>query len=159
MSFRSLVCCATLLCATACDKKDQHDAEQAQRDAETKARDAQQEANDKIAEAKREAEKAAGDAQTARADAKASLQKDIDAVERKVSFLKERGSAAKGNAQKNYVAAQGEIEKRRSTLQADFGKLDTKAGAAWDATRATVEQDIAAFKASVDSLESTLSAK
>jgi hypothetical protein len=146
-----------LTAAVACNKSEQQDAAQAQSDAETKARSAQQEANEKIAEAKAEAEKAATKAATARTEAKANLQKDVDAVDRKVAALKERGTTVKGAVQKNFAAAQLEVERRRSTVQADLRKLEAEAGADWDATRTSAETDLASLKQSVDSLENTLS--
>jgi hypothetical protein len=155
--FMKIGALSVLLCsAVACNKSDQQDAAQAQSDAEAKARSAQQEANEKIAEAKREAEKAAANAATSRADAKAALQKDVDAVDRKLAALKERGTTVKGAAQKNFAAAHAEVERRRSTVQADLGKLDSEAGASWDAARTSAETDVASLKASVDSLENTL---
>jgi hypothetical protein len=103
-----------LLTAAACNKNDQAAAEQAQTDAEAKARDAQQEANAKIADAKHDAEKAAADAAAARTEAQATVKKDVDAVDRKISYLKERSTTAKGTAQKNVAAAQAEVETRRA---------------------------------------------
>jgi hypothetical protein len=152
-----MMCAAVALCsAIGCNKDEQKDAAQAQSDAEAKARSAQQEANEKIAEAKAEAEKAAASAATARTEVKATLQKEVDAVDRKAAALKERGAAAKGAAQKNYAAAQAEFERRRSVVQADLRKLDAEAGAAWDAARTSAETDVAALKASLDSLENTI---
>ena len=148
----SLALCGSV----ACNKSEQQDAAQAQREAEAKARSAQQEANGKIAEAKAEAEKAAVSAATARNEAKANLQKDLDAVDRKVTALKERGATVKGAAQKNFAAAQVEVERRRSTVQADLRKLEAEAGASWDAARASAETDLASLKQSVDSLENTI---
>jgi colicin import membrane protein len=151
------VCVALALCsAIACNKDEQKDAAQAQSDAEAKARAAQQEANEKIAEAKAEAEKAAASAATARTEVKSTLQKEVDAVDRKAAALKERGEAAKGAAQKNYAAARAEFERRRSVVQADLRKLESESGAAWDAARTSTETDLAALKASVDSLENTI---
>jgi chromosome segregation ATPase len=145
--------------AAACDKNDQQGAVDAQREAEAKARSAQQEANEKIAEAKAEAEKAAANAQSARAEVKATLQKDLDAVDRKVAYLKERGATTKGAALKNYEAAHAEVQTRRSAVQADLRKLESEAGSSWDAARTSAETDLAALKTSVESLESTVTPK
>lgn len=142
-----------------CEKTDQKSAEQAQLDAQEKARDAQREANVKIAEAKLEAEKAAVKAADARAEVKTTLQKDVDAVDRKITYLKERGAAAKGNAQKNVAAAQSEVDTRRATVSSTFRKLETESGAAWDTARGEAESAVAALKSAVDSLENTLTAK
>jgi hypothetical protein len=157
IEFMKVCALSVALCsAIACNKSDQQDAAQAQSDAEAKARSAQQEANEKIAEAKAEAEKAAASAANARTEAKAALQKDVDAVDRKAAALKERGATLKGAAQKNFAAAQTEVERRRSVVQADLRKLESEAGASWDSARTSAETDLAALKASVDSLENTI---
>jgi hypothetical protein len=142
-----------------CDKNDQQGAQDAQREAEAKARAAQQEANEKIADAKADAEKAAAKASTARAEVKASLQQELTAVDRKITSLKERGAATKGAAQKNYEAAYAEVQTRRSTVEADLRKLESETGSGFDAARTSAETDIAALKASVDTLENTTTAK
>ena len=142
-----------------CDKGDQASAERAQRDAAEKAEKAQLEANEKISAARREAEKAANDAAQARSEARGTLQKDVDAVDRKISYLKERAASGKGSAKKNSDAAQAEAEKRRGALRDDFSKLSTETGAAWDAMKEAVERDLTALKASVDSWESTIANK
>jgi hypothetical protein len=147
------------LAAVGCNKTEQAEAEKAQREATERAEKAQLEANEKISEARRDGEKAANEAAQARNDARSSLQKDVDAVDRKISYLKERAAEAKGAAKKNADAAAVEAEKRRSTLRQDFNKLGTETGAAWDAAKAEVERDIAALKASVDSWESTITGK
>jgi hypothetical protein len=147
------------LASGGCNNTKQAEAEKAQRDAAERAEKAQLDANEKISEARRDGEKAANDAAQARNEARSSLQKDVDAVDRKISYLKERAAEAKGAAKKNADAAAAEAEKRRSTLRQDFNKLGTETGAAWDSAKAEVERDIAALKASVDSWESTISTK
>lgn len=152
----SVVAALTL---AACNKPSQEDAEKAQRDAAEKAEKARIDAAEKISEARRDAEKAANDAAKARGDARAELQKDVDAVDRKISYLKERAVDVKGNAKKNADVAQAEAEKRRMTLRDDFRKLETETGAAWDSAKTTVESDIKSLKDSVDSWESTVTNK
>jgi hypothetical protein len=142
-----------------CNKSQQAEAEKAQREAAERAEKAQLEANEKIIEARRDGEKAANDAAQARNDARTSLQKDVDAVDRKISYLKEHATEAKGAAKKNAEAAAAEAEKRRATLRQDFNKLGTETGAAWDSAKAEVERDITALKAAVDSWESTITGK
>jgi hypothetical protein len=142
-----------------CNNSKQVEAEKAQREATERAEKAQLEANEKIIEARRDAEKAANDAAQARNDARSSLQKDVDAVDRKISYLKERATEAKGATKKNADAAAAEAEKRRSTLRQDFNKLGTETGTAWDSAKADVERDITALKAAVDSWESTITGK
>jgi colicin import membrane protein len=144
---------------TGCNKSDQAEAEKAQREAAERAEKAQLEANEKISEARRDGEKAANEAAQARNDVRSRLQKDVDAVDRKIAYLKERAVEAKGAAKKNAEAAAAEAEKRRSTLRQDFNKLGTETGAAWDSAKAEVERDIAAVKAAVDSWESTITGK
>ncbi|MDF3064933.1 MAG: hypothetical protein K0R38_534 [Polyangiaceae bacterium] len=142
-----------------CNKSDEQAAAQAQRDAADTSREAQNEANDKIAAAKREADEAEAKAAAARTEVKNSVQKDIDAVDRKISYLKERGATAKGNAQKNVAAAQGEVETRRAAVQANVRKLETETGSAWESAKAAVDRDLTALKAAVDSLETTVTGK
>jgi hypothetical protein len=143
----------------ACNKSSQQDAEKVQRDAAQKAEQAQLEANEKISAARRDAEKAANDAARARGETRGELQKDVDAVDRKIAYLKERAVDVKGAAKQNAAAAQTEAEKRRTTLREDFRKLETETGSAWDSAKTAVERDIAAVKAAVDSWESTITNK
>jgi hypothetical protein len=140
-----------------CNKSDQQAAAEAEREARQKAEKAQLEANEKISEARREAEKAANDAARARSEARAELQKDVDAIDRKISYLKERVVTVA--AKKNADVAQQEAESRRSTLRDDFRKLETETGAAWDQAKANVERDIDSLKKAVDSWESTVTGK
>ncbi len=148
-----------LVALTGCGKANQQAAAEAQREAEAKGQKAQLEANEKISEARREAEKVANDAARERGEVRVSLQKDVDAVDRKISYLKERVVTVSGAAKKNADAAQKETESRRATLQADFRKLETETGAAWDQAKASVEGDIKALKAAVDSWETTATNK
>jgi colicin import membrane protein len=150
---------ATFLTLAGCNKPSQEDAEKAQREATEKAERARVEAAEKISEARRDAEKAANDAAKARGDARGELQKDVDAVDRKISYIKERAVEVKGTAKKNADVAQAEAEKRRTTLRDDFRKLETETGAAWDSAKADVERDIKSLKDSVDSWESTVTNK
>lgn len=143
----------------ACNKDDQAAAEKAQRDAADKAQEAMREAEEKVAAARREGEAAAQDAAKQRAEARAALQKDVDAIDRKISYLKEQASTVKGAAQKNAAAAQAEVDTRRTALRTDLAKLEAETGAAWDTAKATVERDMTAVKASVDSWESTVTGK
>jgi hypothetical protein len=158
-SFTILPVLLALAALPGCNKSDEQAAAQAQRDAADTAREAQNEANDKIAAAKREADEAEAKAAAARTEVKNSVQKDIDAVDRKISYLKERGATAKGNAQKNVAAAQGEVETRRAAVQTNVRKLETETGSAWESAKAAVDRDLTALKAAVDSLETTVTGK
>ncbi len=142
-----------------CNKEDQASAEKAQRDAADKAREAKLEAEESVSAARREAEKVALDAAKQRADARATFQKDVDAVDRKISYLKERATTVKGAVKKNAAAAQTEVDTRRATLKANFAKLETETGAAWDSAKDAVERDLTAVKSSVDSWETTVTDK
>jgi hypothetical protein len=143
----------------ACNKDDQQAAAEKQREAEQKAERAQLEANEKIGEAKRDAERLANEAARSRSDARVELQKDIDAVDRKISYLRERSTTVPAAAKKNADVARAEVETRRSSLQTKFRKLETESGAAWDAAKADVEASISAVKAAVDNWESSASTK
>jgi uncharacterized protein YPO0396 len=139
-----------------CDKKDQQTSEEEQRAAAAKGQQAQLEANEKIAEARREGEKSANEAARARSEVKVSFQKDVDAIDRKISALKERAVGATGSAKKNAAAAMAETDSRRSTLQANLRKLETETGAGWDTAKIEVGRDIAAVNAALDSVETTV---
>jgi hypothetical protein len=156
---RSLAGAALLvvLSVGACNKSEQQDAVEAERRAAEKAQQAQLEANEKISEARREAEKASNDAARQRSEARVELQKDIDAVDRKISYLKEQGVKAQGAAKKNADVARAEAETRRSALQTSFRKLETETGAAWDSAKADVQRSISDLKAAVESWENTMS--
>lgn len=142
-----------------CKGEDQQASAEKQREAEQKAERAQLEANEKIAEAKREAERVANEAARRRSDTRVELQKEIDAIDRKISYLRERSATAPAAAKKNADAARAEVESRRATLQTNFRKLETEAGAAWDSAKTDVEANISAVKAAVDNWESSASAK
>jgi hypothetical protein len=142
-----------------CDKGDQQAAAEAQRDAAEKAEKAQLEANEKISEARREAEKAANVAALARGEARVELQKDMDAVDRKISYLKEHSAGVQGAAKKNADVARAEAEARRSSVQSSFRKLETETGAAWDSAKAEAQRNISDLKAAVESWENTISSE
>jgi len=141
----------------ACNKSDQQDAVEAERKADDKAEQAQLEANEKISEARREAEKASNDAARQRSEARVELQKDIDAVDRKISNLKDQAVNVQGGAKKNAEVARAETETRRSALQTSFRKLETETGAAWDSAKADVQRSISDLEASVESWENAMS--
>jgi len=144
---------------TGCNKGDQQAAAEAQRDAAEKAEKAQLEANEKISEARREAEKAANDAALARGEARVELQKDMDAVDRKISYLKEHSAGVQGAAKKNADVARAEAEARRNSVQTSFRKLETETGAAWDSAKTEAQRNIADLKAAVESWENTIGSK
>lgn len=134
-------------------------AEEAKKEADQKAAEAAKtakEAEDKASAAKVEAE-----AKVAKANAeiKTKLQKDIDAAERKATYLKEKAAKVTGAAKKNADAAVAELDTRHATAKASLAKLDTATGAAWDTAKVGVESDIAALNKAVESLETTLKAK
>jgi hypothetical protein len=148
------------LALAGCNKgDDQQAAAEKQREAEQKAERAQLEANEKIAEAKGEAERLANEAARSRSDTRVQLQKEIDAVDRKISYLRERSTTVPAAAKKNADVARGEVETRRATLKTNFRKLETESGAAWDAAKAEVEANISAVKAAVDNWETSANAK
>lgn len=143
-----------------CNKRDdQQAAGEKQREAEQAAERAQLEANEKIAEAKRDAERVANEAARSRSDARVELQKEMDAIDRKISHLRERSTTAPAAAKKNADAARGEVETRRAALQTNFRKLETESGAAWDAAKSEVQGNISSLKAAVDNWESSAAAK
>ncbi|MES1184473.1 MAG: hypothetical protein ABUL60_11700 [Myxococcales bacterium] len=150
---------ASALALAGCNKPSQEEAEKTEREANERAEKARLDAAEKISEAQRDAEKAANDAAKARGETRGELQKDVDAVDRKISYLKERAVEVKGSAKNNADVAQAEAEKRRSTLRDDFRKLQTDTGAEWDSAKAAVEHDLKSLKESLDSWETTVADK
>lgn len=150
---------ASALALAGCNKPSQEEAEKTEREANERAEKARLDAADTISEARRDAEKAANDAARARGETRGELQKDVDAVDRKISYLKERAVEVKGNAKKNADVAQAEAEKRRSALRDDFRKLQTDTGAEWDSAKAAVERDLKSLRDSLDSWETTVTDK
>src|SRR4051812_25079885 len=73
----------------------------------------------KVADEKAAGEKKAADekATKANAEAKTRLQKDADAADRKITYLKEKVAKATGPAKKNADAAAGEVDTRQATLK------------------------------------------
>jgi hypothetical protein len=131
-------------------------AEEAKMEADKKAAEAAKsakEADDKAASAKKEADDKAAKANT---EAKAKLQKDVDAADRKATYLKEKAAKATGATKKNADAAVTELDTRRAAAKASIAKLDTATGAGWDAAKTAAESDIAALNKAVESLETTL---
>ena len=132
-------------------------AEQAKAAAEASAK-AQKDAEEKAAAALREAEEAKKMAKE-HADAASALQKDLDAVYRKLTYLKERGAKAPANKKKNIEAAQAEVDKRAEAVRTSLGKLGTETGATWTAAKTEVEAGLVALKAAMDNFETTVTGK
>jgi colicin import membrane protein len=162
-SFRSpaLAVLAALVFAplSGCNKEEQAKAEREKVETQAKAAEAQREADEKKAEAAREAAETSAKADTARSEARASIQKDVDAADRKAADLRERAAKLKGNAKLNAEAASNELTKRRTALDKDLQELGTARGEAWDKLKAQTEKDVDAVEAAVDSFDRTLSGK
>lgn len=131
-------------------------AAEAQKEADQKAAEAakaQAVADEKAATEKKEAE---ATALKANAETKVKLQKDVDAANRKITYLKEKVAKATGAMKKNADAAATEVDTRTATVKADMAKLDGATGTAWDTAKTQVEADTAALNKAVDALEATL---
>jgi hypothetical protein len=92
----------------------------------------------------------------ARSDARMKLQKDFDAMERKSTHLREKAAKSVGTTKKNADAAIAELDTRRTAAKASLNRLADDASPAWDATKKTAEDDIAAVGRAVDALEVTI---
>ncbi len=138
-------------------------AEEARREADSKTADATKEAREaQEAAAKAVAAQKVATDETARAahtEARAKMQKDVEAADRKITYLKEKAAKATGAAKKNADTAVAELDKRRDTVRADLAKLDLETGAAWDTAKAGAERSLTALNQAVDNLETTVAAK
>lgn len=151
------VCLVGLVCV-ACDKgADQAKLDEAKREAATKIADAEREAADKKAAAERDLAETKAKAETARAEARASLQKSLDAGDRKAVDLKARAAKATGKAKLNAQAASVEYDKRRAVAEKDLANLGTATGDAWDSVKDQAQKDVDSVKTALDSFDTTLS--
>jgi uncharacterized protein YPO0396 len=136
----------------ACNKEPKRDDQAAQ--ANTAAA-AAREAEQKAAAEKQRAEGEA--AKVARIQALGNLQKQIDAADRKIEYLKDKVNKAKGATKKNADAAVAELDKRRAAVVESMKKLEDDQLPTWDAVYAEAAPEAAALDQSVNSLEQTLS--
>lgn len=138
------------------DTKAQDEAVKARKEADDKAAEAakaKKEADEKTAVAQKEA---ADKAIAANAEVRMALQKDIDAADRKLTYLKEKAAKATGAMKKNADAAAAEVDKRREAVKTNMASLEAATGDAWTTAKGQVEADIAALNKSVETLETSL---
>jgi colicin import membrane protein len=130
--------------------------EEAKREAELHSAQVAKEGEE--ARAKEEArKKAEAEAATkARTDARGKVQKEIDAADRKLAYLKEKLAKATGPKKKNAEAAAAEVTKRRDAAVASAAKLETDTTTPVETERSTAEADVAALNKAIDNLEATL---
>lgn len=126
-------------------------------EADKKAAEAAKEAQEAAAKAslkKSEADEAAAKAKIAHIEVKSKLQKDLDAHDRKATYLKDKAAKLTGDVKKNADAAVAELETRRTTAKTSLAKLsEDSVDSAWDSAKKAAEDDIAAVGKAVDSLE------
>ena len=150
---------AAILIISSCKKnedKAKEQAAQAQKEANDKAEaaaKAQREADEKTAAAKREADAAAS---KAAADARDKIQKDFDAADRKLTYLKDKVAKAKGAKRKNADAALAEAELRSASVKTSLAGLEKAAANDLEAARAKAQSDVEALNKAVDAVETTL---
>ena len=102
---------------------------------------------------------AAASAQAAKATsaeheaARADIQKNLDAADRKLAYLKERAAKLTGSKKADVLRAQSDTESKRATLASDVAQLTTSTGASWDTARAAATGDMTAFTQSMDRFE------
>lgn len=149
----ALVAMGLTLATTACDR--------GKAEAERKAAEAEKQAQEAtLTAAKVQAEaEATTRMKAAHADARAKLQKEFDALDRKATYLKSKATKTAGTTRRNADAAIAELESRRMAAKASLTRLANDADSAWDATKRTAEDDIAAVGKSVESLDHTLMKK
>lgn len=145
----ALVAVGLTLAMTACKGKEEAERKAAEADRQA------QEATLTAAKMRAEADEAAK-MRAAHAEARTRLQKDLDAVDRKATYLREKAAKAVGVTKKNADAAIAEVEARRTAAKAAMNRLVDDASPAWEATKKTAEDEIASVGKAVDSLERTL---
>lgn len=131
-------------------------------EAERKAAEAAkqaQEAETTAAKMRAESDQAVEKLKVTHTDARTKLQRDLDTHERKATYLKEKAAKLTGDKKKNADAAVTELTSRQTTAKASLARLANDADPAWDATKKTVEDDIAAVGKAVDSLEQAVEKK
>lgn len=154
---RAVLCALAIALTSATIACDNGKAEADKKAAE--AMKASKEADDKAAAAKKTAEEEAAKAKAGHTEFRAKLQKDVDAHERKATYLKEKASKLTGDAKKNADAAVTELDKRREAAKASLAKLGDDSATTWDAFKKTAEDDVAALGKSIESLETVIEKK
>ena len=141
---------------TACENKE----EAAKKAAADTAASAKVEA-DKAAAAKKDADEAAAKVALMQkhTDAKVAAQKELDGVDRKLTYLKDKLSKATGPAKKNGDTAMADFTKKHDAVKADIDKLGSATDTAWDAAKTDADRDVAALKQSLDALETAITGK
>jgi hypothetical protein len=84
------------------------------------------------------------------------LTKELDDLDRKGTYLKEKATKTTGTIKKNADAAIIELNSRATIAKTSLSRLPTEAGAAWDSAKKATEDDVKAVEKAVDSLEHTL---
>lgn len=130
--------------------------EQANREAELHSAQVAREAEEAKArdEAKKKAETEA--AAKTRVEARGKVQKEIDAADRKLAYLKEKLAKATGPKKKNAEAAVAEVTKRRDAAVASAAKLETDTNTPVETERTAAEADVSALNKAIDNLEASL---
>jgi len=149
MSYSRVVALIALL-AIACGKNDEKAAQQAA----AAAREAEQ-----TAASAKQAQEAAEKATRERTAVKEAMKKDVDAVDRKLTYLRERAGKLTGAAKTAAQKAMHDTDAKREAVQNDLKKLDPAAAADWDTVRASFDRDVAALKASMDAFERSVTGK
>jgi hypothetical protein len=147
-----LVAVSLAVAAAACHRG----REEAERKAEAERR--AQEAE--ITAAKVQAEAAdTAKLKAAHSEARTKLQKELDAHERKGTYLKQKAVGKTGAAKKNVDAAISEYTSRLAKAKTDLGRLADDASPEWDATKKAADDDVAAVGRSVEAIDHALMKK
>jgi hypothetical protein len=141
------------LAMTACERG-RMEADKRAAEAEKKAQEATLTAGKMKADAEETAKLKA-----AHADTRSKLHKDLEAHERKATYLKEKAAKTTGVTKKNADAAIAELKTRETAAKTSLDKLGDDAAPAWDDMEKKAEGDVAAVGKSVDALEHTLMKK
>jgi hypothetical protein len=128
-------------------------------EAERKAAEEQKAQEANLTAAKMQAEADEAKLKAAHEQERMKLQKEMDAHDRKASYLKAKAAKQIGATKKNADAAITELDARHAAAKASLGKLMDDKAPDWDASKKTAEDDVAAVGKSVDALERTLSKK
>ena len=157
--FRSISVVAALLVTSviACDRpaeKDQEKATEAQREADQKIAEARKESTTKTTSAQVEADKKIAEAQAnfakTREDYRHSTENDLTDLNKKIDVMEADAKKATGKAKADAEATLRDIRVRRDAYKTDRATLDSASATTWDNTKARLDKEWDALKASVN---------
>ena len=150
---RNFALAVAVSASSGCNKNDADEAKRQAQATSEQAASAAREAEVRAAAAAKDAELKTAQAN---ADAKSKAQKEVDAADRKATYLREKAAKVTGIKKKNSDAAVAELDRRRDAVRTDMSKLDSVTASGWESVKGQVDGDVAALNKAVDNLESAL---